>query len=427
MKIFKNFKHLKCKDFFLLSFGGLVSIIGTLIQDLALSLYILKVTGSATQFAAVISMEIIPHLFLAPLSGVLIDRIDRKKIIVYTDLFSGIIIGLYAILFYINGSLSIISIYILVIILSINSMFFKPAIKTIIPSIVSNDELVSANTCYSTIRQMGCLIAPALGGILYGSFGLFFVLIINSTSFILSGISEMFINIPQKKHISKNKGLLGFKEDILEGLHFVQTNKIVRSLLMTTGLLSIAEAGCVTIGYIYIAKMLLKVSDFQYGLVGTAGVLGGLIALVVIGFLTENFTLYKIIAKSTLITSVIYFLTAIIFSKLFLSIFSNIFIAFINLLILNLSTALVATLMNISIQVELQKQIPNSMLGRVFTLQQVTISIAIFFTQIIFGVLFDKLEISTCIFIGALFAFWGAIKFSKNLSKFNELDYSLEQ
>lgn len=133
---------LRKKDFLFLMMGKLISLLGSNIQSFALSLYVLKITGSATKFASVLGIAIIPRLVLSPIAGVIADWFDRKQIIVYSDLFSGLLIGVYAVIYKLNNGLSIESIYVLVIISTIISVFFNPAINAVIPSIVKKEELV---------------------------------------------------------------------------------------------------------------------------------------------------------------------------------------------------------------------------------------------------------------------------------------------
>lgn len=226
-----NLKLLKQKDFLLLMLGKLVSLVGSEMQGFALSLYVLKITGSATIFASVLSITIIPKLILGPIAGVLVDWLDRKKIIVYLDMLSGVIIGIHAILFMINGNLSLSSIYTLSILLSLISLIFQPAIRTTIPSLVKKEELIDANGINSIIMNIGSLIAPALAGILFGLYGLGAILIINSISFILSSISEMFINVPKINKKPEKINMNSFISDFSQGIKFIKSKKTIVSII----------------------------------------------------------------------------------------------------------------------------------------------------------------------------------------------------
>lgn len=90
---------LKQRDFTLLIFGNLVSLLGSNMQQFALSLYVLDLTGSATIFASILSISVIPRLILTPIAGVFGDWFDRKKSIVFLDYLNSGIIALFGILF----------------------------------------------------------------------------------------------------------------------------------------------------------------------------------------------------------------------------------------------------------------------------------------------------------------------------------------
>ena len=77
-----NLKLFKQKDFSLLILGKLVSLVGSNMQQFALSLYVLSITGSATIFASILSISILPRLLLSPIAGVFGDLFDRKRSIV---------------------------------------------------------------------------------------------------------------------------------------------------------------------------------------------------------------------------------------------------------------------------------------------------------------------------------------------------------
>jgi len=144
-------KLLKQKDFTLLIVGKLVSLLGSNMQQFALSLYVLKITGSAVIFAAMLSISIFPRLLLSPIAGVFGDWFDRKRTIVLLDFINSIIIGTFAIIYISSGSLSILMIYILVILLEITEIFFGSAMSAVMPSIVKKEDLIEANSLNSLV------------------------------------------------------------------------------------------------------------------------------------------------------------------------------------------------------------------------------------------------------------------------------------
>src|SRR4051812_26614720 len=101
-----NLKLFRQKNFTLLIAGKLISLLGSNILQFALSLYVLSITGSATIFASMLSILILPRLLLSPIAGVFGDWFDRKKVIILLDLANTIIIFVYSIIYILNSSIS---------------------------------------------------------------------------------------------------------------------------------------------------------------------------------------------------------------------------------------------------------------------------------------------------------------------------------
>lgn len=132
---------LKDKNFSLLMFGKITSLIGSYMQSFALSLFVLNTTGSAS----ILAVALIPELILAPFAGVIVDWFDRKKILIALDLASGGVVTIFAIIYFVSGEMPLIYIYILVITLSLISTIDNPTLQTIIPTITKKKDLVEAN------------------------------------------------------------------------------------------------------------------------------------------------------------------------------------------------------------------------------------------------------------------------------------------
>ena len=278
-----RFKILKNKNLLLLMFGKITSLIGSTMQTFALSLFVLSTTASATKFASILAVTVIPELILGPFAGVLIDWFDRKKIIVILDTLSGIIIAVFAIFHIVTDRLPLICIYILVISLSLISSFFQPAIQTVIPSIVEKEELVEANSINSLLLSIGNFVSPAIAGVLCGIYGLKVIFIINSISFFISAFSELFIEIPKTNKIKGKISLQHFFSDFSEGIKFLLSNKGIFAIV-TLGIILNFALGAITVGNTFISKEVLKVSDFQYGL---------LESICVVAMMLSSFHIYQ--------------------------------------------------------------------------------------------------------------------------------------
>ncbi|WP_411169779.1 MFS transporter [Clostridium sp. MB05] len=186
---------MKNKNFIIIVIGQIISLFGNAIQRFSMSLYLLEFTGSTAAFANILAISTIPYILFAPIAGMLSDRVNKKKIMVYLDFFCSFLIGGYAIIL-LNGRDHEVIVAIVMFMLSICFTLYGPAVTASIPQIVEEDKLTSAN---GIINQVGSIVnfaGPILAGILYGIVGIKLIVIINAISFFASAIMELFLDIP---------------------------------------------------------------------------------------------------------------------------------------------------------------------------------------------------------------------------------------
>lgn len=406
---------LKKKNFSLLMVGKFVSLLGNEIQRVALSLYVLKITGSATKFASVLALTVIPQCILGPIAGVLADWIDRKKLIVYLDILSGIIVGVYAYLYIISGKFSLIYIYSLTILLSIISVIFNPAISTILPSIIDKEDLVDANSIDCFIRNMANFLAPIISGVLFSVFGMFVILMGNSISFILSAISEMFINI-SKVNIEFNTITINkFYTDFSEGVKFIRSKKILVSIIILGLIVNFVYCPIFSLGINYISKQILKITDYQFGMLNAILVVPMLIAPFIASTVGKKYSLGKILFLDMLITSFFIAILAIVPSAFYLKLFSSNFIPYISLIIIGCLIILITSIGNIMLGTIIQHEVPLYLMGRVNAVMTTFLMASTPLGQMAFGILFDKISACICIILASLIVFTTVMLLKKDL------------
>lgn len=405
--------------------GKLVSLLGSNIQSFALSLYVLKITGSAAQFAGILSIVILPDIILGPFAGVLVDWFDRKKIIVALDMFNGILIGIYAMIFLVNGKLSVLSIYALVVILSIVSLFFQPAITTVIPSIMKKDEIADANAVNSLILSLGQLAAPIISGALFGIFGLSMILIINSISFIISSISEMFIIIPKINKRHQHVNIKSFKNDFDEGINFIKTKPIISAILSIGMISNFAFAPLSSIGIAFVAKQILKVSDYKYGMIDSATCLAMLMGPILFPFIKNKLSIGRIAFQSTLIVGIFTGILALVPTNFYRGLFITSNVPYFTLLIVLFIIAVVISVNGISINTLMQTEVPVELMGRVNTVSIAFGEAAMPLGQMLFGFLFDNIPACICYLITASVFLLSALIFKNKLVYTTKIDRTI--
>ncbi|MCB2289423.1 MFS transporter [Clostridium sp. CS001] len=209
--------------------GRFVSILGSGIQMIVLPLYILDITGSGALMGIFSVVTIVPALIMAPFSGILGDRKNRKNIMIVMDLGRGALICLLGILA-MTGLFNIYSLFIVQIFISIMDSLFNSSSAALMPELVSKTELIEANSAKSGFDAASTILGPALGGAIYGIWGIKMVFYINSISFIISAILSMFITYNKK---------LVQKEEITMKLLFKENSEVLKFIVNKKGLLQL--------------------------------------------------------------------------------------------------------------------------------------------------------------------------------------------
>ena len=415
-----NWKLLGDKNFSLLMFGKLISLTGTQMQDFALSLYVLKITGSATLFASVIIVAMIPQLLLSPIAGVFSDWLDRKKTIVYLDLLSGILVGIFATIFLIRGELSLPYIYILVIVLTLTSSLYQPAIGTIIPTIIKKEDLVDANGISSLVMNIGNLLAPLLAGIFFGFYGLFLILAVNCISFLVAALGELFIQIPKVTNMPKEINFKTFSYDFMEGIKFIRGKKLLLYIIILAPILNFVFSPLSSIGITYITKKIFRISDFQYGLMEMIVVASMMFSPFLTSKLAKKYRLGEIIFFDVFISSLLLVVMAIVPSPFYRGLFKSSFIPYVSITFLFFLICMIITTTNIAINAMFQKIVPLPMMGRISTVMGTCCMAIAPLGLVLFGALFDTIRAWICILIFALIPIITILIFKKALCSYDE-------
>lgn len=389
-----NTKVLKNKNFLLLMLGKAVSMLGSNMQQFALSLYVLAVTGSATIFASMMSISILPRLILSPVAGVFGDWFDRKKSIVALDFISGLLICAYALYYSISGELSLVSIYVLVILLEVTEVFFSSAMAAAVPSIVEKDELFQANSVKSVITSFCSIAAPILASLLCGLVGLHIILVICGISFILSALSELTIEIPATHKKPKKINIAAFKIDLVEGIKIIKDHKMIMNIIGIGMIINFCLSPLFSVGLIFIIREILKGSELQYGLFSTILALAMFIAPITLGHIAQKMKVGKLLVYVFALTAVLIGLLASASSNLFIGLFTTNTVPFIVITFISFLIGMIVTLINITVGTLFGTVVPKEFMGRTGAVLNLGLTVAMPLGQMISGIGLDLLPAS---------------------------------
>ncbi|WP_195946088.1 MFS transporter [Paraclostridium bifermentans] len=392
-----NKSLLRNKDFSLLMGATFISTVGTIIQNTALSLYVLDTTQSSVKFASVLVLSSLPQLILGPFCGVISDWVDRKKFMVILNMISAMVIIVPTILLF-NNKITLNVIYTIVIILGFIMAFYSPTSAGVIRIIVKDKNLSDAYAVNSFIDSIEYMIAPMLGAIVYSLFGLKIIFLLNGLSFILAAILQFKIHIPIKKATIDKLSLKKFNSDFIQGITYIFNNKNLWYLAVTIMLFNFFSAPLFSVGTGYIAKLQFKVSNEQFSLIETIGVIASFMGPVLYAFTKNKISLQKLFQLSIFISAVLILLIALISTNFI----NNLFGSYVLYLILFFIISLVEGPLNIAIMTLIQNSIDIEYIGRSNGIITTMFIGLVPLGQLFYGMLFDYMYIAIPYIISAI-------------------------
>lgn len=153
-------------NFLLLWQGQLVSLLGDNIYNIAIKFWILERTGSTGIMALISATANLPRIFVSPFAGTYVDRHNKKRIIVLSDIICGVFVTFVGIAT-IMGFVKVWMVVVTGIIIGTCNCFFNPAIDSTMPEIVPKDKLIRANSAFSSMNTATGIISNALGGFIF--------------------------------------------------------------------------------------------------------------------------------------------------------------------------------------------------------------------------------------------------------------------
>jgi DHA3 family macrolide efflux protein-like MFS transporter len=176
--------------------GQLISYVGSGLTSFALGVWVYQRTGSVTQFALIALCAGLPGLLVAPYAGALVDRWDRRLVMLWCDLGSGLrtlaIAGLL-----LAGALRTWHVYVAVALVSLFRTFHMPAYIAATSMLVPKDRIAKASGLMQLAQAAGDTVAPLLAGMLIGAIGMAGVLLADFATFVFAVLTLALVRVPR--------------------------------------------------------------------------------------------------------------------------------------------------------------------------------------------------------------------------------------
>jgi MFS family permease len=335
-------------------FGQVISEIGDHFNSIAVLSLTLDLTGSGLAVGAVMIARVLPAILAGPVAGVLLDRMDRRKIMILSDLVRCAVAACFILILTHHQSWLL---YLLSGLLTFASPFFTAGRSAILPEIASASKLHTANALTQTTAWLTLSIGTMLGGISTMQFGYRTAFLINAGSFLFSALMIRLLRgsfLPARDHL--HPGLRSYVKDFSESIRYMRREPLILAIALA-GVGWASGGGAAQVLFTMFGKVVYQRGAAGIGLIwGAAGaglVIGGLLG----HRLGERFSFVRY-KDAVAVCFLVHGLAYILFSQM-PSIWGS--IAFI------LVSRVAMGIMNVLNRTMLLKHVPHALRGRVFT------------------------------------------------------------
>ena len=392
-------RALKHRNFQLFFSGQLISLIGTWMQTVAQSWLVYEKTGSSFQLGAVGFASQIPVFLMAPIGGMVADRVNRHRVVIATQVASMILAFILAALT-LTHRVQVWHIFVLASLLGVVNAFDIPGRQSFLVDMVGREDLMNAIALNSSMFNGARVIGPAIAGILLIKIGEGGCFLANGISYIAVIIGLLMMKVESRARSNSDSPLA----DIIEGFRWVSNTGPIRALLLLLGVVSLVGMPYTVLMPIFADHVLHSGAKGLGILMGFTGI-GALLGALTLAVRTGVKGLGKLISICCAGFGVS--LIAFAFSKIFwLSANLLIPVGFFIMLQMACSNTLI------------QAMVPDALRGRVMALYSMMFMGMAPFGALLGGAMADRLGAPIAVATGGVASIAGAIWFGRQLPVF---------
>ena len=375
---------LRTATYFPLWLGQLISNFGDTVHYIALVVLVFRLSGQALVVGGVVAAEVLPLLLLGPLAGVVVDRFNRKAVLIGSDLVRA------ALALSLVWPQSVWHAYAVAAGMAAAGTFFNPALQAVIPAVTTAEQRLAANSVAWSTGRLVQVIASAVAGGLIALIGTGPSFAFNAASFVASALLVSRLRLPRRLtlHLGTTfaERLAGYVADMRNGFQFVAGHRFLARLLLVQALASLATGGT--------SAMLIVLAQRHFGLppagfawfIGAIG-LGALLGPLIPNTFAAGYGSGRWLYMPYVIRGL---------GDVLLAIVTPVPAALILLLVYGLNTSTGTVVFNSM----LQTRVPDELRGRTFTLFDMTWGVCRLISLIAGGLVADTAGIQPLYWLG---------------------------
>ena len=325
--------------------GQGTSFVGDAVSMVALVVLVVQITGSASAVGGALLVRLLPTI-ASPLAGVLADRVDRRVILVASDLARAVlVVGLVF-------ARDLATIYVLVFLMGLARAFFNPTVRAAFPSVVGRGDLTRANALIGGTFSTSIMAGPALGGLLVASIGIDAAFLADAATYLISAILLSRVPLPRPRRVSEEEG---FISELRSGFGYLIGTRVPLTIVVGA-FLTVLTINATVPAEVFLAKETFGAGDVGYGLLVSLWGGGMVLGSAMMAVLEDRINLV-----------LLYFLS--IFAGACALVGTGLAPAFVLALCALAVEGAATGIDNVATDTILQKRVPDAFLGRVFSIR----------------------------------------------------------
>lgn len=268
------------KDYILLLQGNAVSAIGDVLYSVAIGYWVYEKTGSSALMGIMSSVSMFVTMFLSPFAGSIVDKCSRKLVIVGMDVLRSVIMLAVGALAFANA-LDVPVVLLTAFLAALCSVFFSPAVSTLMLDIIPHDDMVRGQSVHSGIVTLVNLTGKALSGVLVAFLGVPLIVVINGVCYLFSAFTELFIYVPRTVQEGNPVTAENVMRDFKTALTAIFSDRFMKLFMPSVLILNLLGAGPFSLMLPFCLDKGFTVD--MYGYLMSVNTAASLIAVLVLG------------------------------------------------------------------------------------------------------------------------------------------------
>ena len=271
-----------------------ISLIGDRLVMVALVILVYDLTQSSAAVSGLMMLKAGPALILGIAAGALVDRFNRKWVMVLSNLAQGLLVLIIPF----SDSLKVV--YGVYLLMSMINQFFIPARSATIPDLVPKELLLAANSLFSIAYVGGMALGPAIGGFLVDEYGLDMAFYVDSLTFLIPAIAVSLLSLPTNQAPASKSSIMA---DLRAGFAYIHSEKRVKAGLSLSMAVYLG-LGTLSVLGIVLTDEILQVGASGYGMLMSSMGVGLLVGAAFMGRWGNRFSRTQLAVIGTMVAGI---------------------------------------------------------------------------------------------------------------------------